>query len=212
VSAARNRGIHEAKGPWLGFLDSDDEWRPAKLERQMGALERHPEYRLCHTNEIWIRRGRRVNPMKKHRKLGGRIFRACLPLCIISPSSALVHRSLFDDIGLFDESLPVCEDYDFWLRVTALHPVLYLDELLIVKHGGHHDQLSRRYWGMDRFRIRALEKAISSGTLSDEDRAAAIDALLEKIDIYLAGARKRERWDEAERYQVKRNFYAGLRS
>ena len=210
VAAARNRGIREAKGEWLAFLDSDDEWLPHKLERQLDAVREEPEFSLCHTNEIWIRRGKRVNPLKKHAKSGGYIFKKCLPLCVISPSSVLIHRSLFEQVGLFDESLPACEDYDLWLRVTAIRPVLYLEEPLIIKYGGHADQLSRRHWGMDRFRIHALENVIDSETLSAEDRRAAARMLVEKIDIYLAGARKRGKENDAEGYASKRDHYASL--
>ena len=78
VSAARNYGIREASGTWLAFLDSDDAWFPEKLASQVQALETSPDHRLCHTEEIWIRKGRRVNQMKKHRKSGGWIFERCL--------------------------------------------------------------------------------------------------------------------------------------
>jgi glycosyltransferase involved in cell wall biosynthesis len=207
VSSARNRGIRESTGSWLAFLDSDDEWLPKKLAIQIEALRSRPDRFLCHTNEIWVRRGRRVNPTKKHEKFGGRIFHKCLPLCIISPSSVVLHRNLFEEVGLFDESMPVCEDYDLWLRVCARYPVLYLDHPLIVKYGGHDDQLSRSTWGLDRFRIRALENAIASGRLSTEDRLAAIRILLEKIDVYVAGAGKRGKWDEVADYEEKRKRY-----
>ncbi len=203
VSAARNRGIEHCAGDWIAFLDSDDEWHPRKLERQQAALGDHPEALLCHTDEIWMRRGTRVNQKKRHAKRGGSIFEHCLPLCCISPSSVLVHRSVFGVVGLFDTSLPACEDYDLWLRITCRYPVLYVDEPLVVKHGGHADQLSRRHWGMDRFRIHALEKILADDVLSPRQRAAAAATLAAKIRVYGNGAAKRGKRDEAERYFAK---------
>jgi len=212
VSAARNRGIEASTGEWIALLDSDDEWVPEKLERQLSALAAHPDERVCHTDEIWIRHHRRVNPRRRHAKFGGRIFPYCLPLCAMSPSSILIHRSVLDDVGLFDEELPACEDYDMWLRICARYSVLYLDEPLVVKYGGHPDQLSRRIWGLDRFRIRALEKILQSGVLGAEETEAALDTLFEKIDIYIAGVEKRERWDEVELYRFKRRQWEELQT
>ncbi len=203
VSGARNRGIEGSRGDWIAFLDSDDEWLPQKLARQHAALETDPTARLCHTEEIWVRNGVRVNPMKKHAKRGGRIFESCLLLCCMSPSSVVVHRSVLEDVGVFDEALPACEDYDLWLRITNRYPVLFIDEPLVVKHGGHGDQLSRRYWGMDRFRIAALEKLLAGVSLTVDQRAAAERVLAEKIEIYRAGAEKRGRHAEARRYGAK---------
>lgn len=207
VSAARNLGVSNAKNQWIAFLDSDDEWLPNKLAIQMEALNNQPHYLLSHTEEIWIRNGRRVNPMKKHKKHGGYIFNKCLPLCVMSPSSVIIHQDLIHKVGLFDESLPACEDYDLWLRICANHPVLFIDVPLIKKYGGHDDQLSRRYWGMDRFRIRSLEKIIQSGELPEESFRAAVNMLLKKIDIYIQGARKRGRDGEVLHYELKRENY-----
>jgi glycosyltransferase involved in cell wall biosynthesis len=212
VSSARNLGIQQAQGEWIALLDSDDAWLPDKLQRQMAALQAAPGIRLCHTEEIWIRNGARVNAMKKHRKRGGRIFRHCLPLCVISPSSALLHRSLLQEVGLFDTDLPACEDYDLWLRICAREPVLFLDRPLLVKYGGHADQLSRKHWGMDRFRIQALEKIIGSGRLDDEDRNAAIEMLLEKSEILALGAEKRGKLSRADFYRQLQTDYRQLLS
>lgn len=201
VSAARNRGILASRGEWIALLDSDDEWRPQKLERQLAELQGQPAYRVCHTDEIWIRRGRRVNPGRRHAKHGGWIFQRCLPLCAISPSTVLIHRTIFDEVGLFDEELPACEDYDLWLRICARYPVLLVEEPLVVKHGGHGDQLSRQIAAMDRFRIRAIERVLQNEALAEEDRRAAVQVLLDKMKIYIAGAEKRGRSEEVRSYR-----------
>jgi len=210
VSSARNRGIGAADGDWIAFLDSDDAWLPDKLAAQRVALGEHPNSRLCHTQEIWIRHGRWVNQMNKHAKSGGYIFRACLPRCVISPSAALLHRSLFDELGIFDEALPACEDYDLWLRICAIEPVVFVPVPQIRKYGGHADQLSRRHWGMDRFRIRALEKVIGSGWLKAGDRTAACAMLILKAGILAAGARKRGHVERAAYYESKQTEYAEI--
>jgi len=123
VSAARNTGISHAKGTFVAFLDSDDLWLPKKLSAQVDFFREHPEALICQTEEIWIRNGTRVNSKKRHKKYSGDIFEKALPLCIVSPSAVMIKKNLFDLVGLFDESLPVCEDYDLWLRISARYPV-----------------------------------------------------------------------------------------
>lgn len=207
VSHARNRGIEAARGEWIALLDSDDAWQPEKLARQSERLAESGAPPICHTDEIWIRNGRRVNPMQKHAKPEGWILRHCLPLCCVSPSSVLIHREVFRKVGLFDESLPVCEDYDLWLRIFSRYPAALAPEPLVIKHGGHSDQLSRRHWGMDRFRIRALCKLLDGGVLRPGDRQAASVTLAKKIDIFVQGARKRGRTEQVRRYGSLREKY-----
>jgi glycosyltransferase involved in cell wall biosynthesis len=190
VSAARNAGIKQASFEWIAFLDSDDTWMPDKISiiRQMQHAQ--SEYLLFHSDEIWIRNGIRVNPMKKHRKSGGFIFEHCLPLCVISPSAAVVHRSLLQSVRYFDESLPACEDYDLWLKICHQFPVAFIARPLITKYGGHEDQLSCRFWGMDRFRIRSLHRLLENQALTREQYLAAESMLTKKLNILLNGARK----------------------
>ena len=145
--------------------------------------------------------------MKKHRKYGGNIFKHCLPLCVISPSSVMIHQDIFDKVGYFDESLPVCEDYDYWLRMCCQFPVLFLDQALIIKYGGHEDQLSTKYWGMDRFRIQALVNILNTDYLIETDRRVAVEILLKKIDIYLKGARKRNNMLFVDEFQSIQERY-----
>ena len=196
-AAARNTGIKAAKGTWIAFLDSDDEWKPGKLKAQLRFFEDNPDYLICQTEEIWIRNGLRVNPMKKHQKFGGWIFEKCLPLCVVSPSAVMMHRKLFDKIGFFDESLPACEDYDLWLRIAAKYPIGLIEKPYIFKYGGHADQRSREFPAMDRFRIQSLAKILSTGILTPEQAFSARQTLEEKAKIYIEGALKRGKEKEA---------------
>ena len=203
VSAARNGGIANSSSDWLAFLDSDDAWHPDKLQRQLTAISQRPSMKICHCDEIWLRNGRRVNPMRKHARYGGWVFERCLPLCCISPSTALVHRDVFASVGVFDETLPACEDYDLWLRVSARFPVLYLDEKLATRWGGHADQLSARYPAMDRFRVKALEKVLLPGTLQPRWRRAAAAEARRRLDILAAGSERRGRVQEASALRAR---------
>ncbi|MFO7494713.1 MAG: glycosyltransferase [Desulfobacterales bacterium] len=198
VSAARNAGIRAAAAPLVALLDSDDYWLPDKLAVQTTFFDQNPEAVICQTEELWIRNGVRVNPGKRHRKRGGMIFEPSLGLCLVSPSAVMLRRSLFESVGFFDEQLPACEDYDLWLRISCRHPVHLIDRPLIVKRGGHPDQLSRSP-GLDRHRVRAICRLLAQNVLTADQRRAAWEALAAKCAVYAAGCRKRGRPDEAQR-------------
>ncbi len=201
VSAARNRGASIARGRYLAFLDSDDLWLPDKLAIQTAFMEDHAEVEICQTDEIWLRRGIRVNPRARHRKPSGDIFRRSLDLCLVSPSAVMVTRALFNRSGGFDEDLPVCEDYDLWLRIATKHSIPLIAKALTIKRGGHGDQLSHSLWGMDRYRVASLEKLLRTD-LSGERRQWAIETLRRKVAILSHGARKRGKEEEAVTYET----------
>lgn len=191
VSAARNRGIEAARGDWIAFLDSDDAWLPEKLKMVREFHQQNPSYQIFQNEEIWIRHGRRVNPRKKHQKYGGWIFRQSLPLCIVSPSAVIIKRHVFKKVGTFDESFPVCEDYDLWLRISRQYPIGLDPRPGIIKYGGHDDQLSRKYWGMDHYRLKAMEKHLSDPTLTGDERIWVLDEMILKLQVLISGYKKR---------------------
>ena len=209
VSAARNRGIAQARHEWIALLDSDDSWLPQKIDQIRKAHKLQPDFVLYHSDEIWIRRGVRVNPMQKHRKHGGWIFEQCLPLCAISPSAAVIRKSTFESLGSFDENLPACEDYDLWLRICHQFPVHHVAQALVTRYAGHDDQLSRQYPVMDRFRIRALHRLLTTQNLKAELRQAAEAMLLSKLDILLKGAIKHQNQALIEEFGPLRDSWCG---
>jgi glycosyltransferase involved in cell wall biosynthesis len=202
VAAARNCGVAASRGEVIAFLDSDDLWLPGKLAAQAAFFADHSDAEICQTDEIWIRNGVRVNPCAHHRKPSGDIFEPSLRRCLVSPSTVMLRRDLFDRVGGFDERLRACEDYDLWLRICRNTPVWLVDRALVVKRGGHADQLSRRIWGLDRFRVLALVRLLQEGALNSTQRKATLAVLTEKCVVLANGAARRGRQAEAEVYRA----------
>lgn len=191
VSTARNHAVSMANGEWIAFLDSDDEWDRRKVERQIAYHQCNTSFRISQCQERWVRNGSFVNPRKIHAQPHGDAFESSLRLCCISPSSVILERQLFEEIGGFDPHMPVCEDYDFWLRITCKEKVALQEDLLVTKYGGHADQLSRSFEAMDRFRVYSMLKLLLRAKLSSEQRELLLEVLRKKTEVLLAGAQKR---------------------
>nr|WP_232286106.1 glycosyltransferase family 2 protein [Solidesulfovibrio carbinoliphilus] len=198
VSAARNTGLGAARGAYVALLDSDDEWLPAKIERQL-AFMRERKLSVSQTQEIWMRNGRRVNPTAANRKPDGFFFEQALVRCVVSPSTSMGVRAYWEEMGGFDETLPACEDYDLWLRTLLCHPIGLLDEYLAVRHGGRPDQLSAIHLGQDLYRIRSMARLLTRPDLSPWHRDCIRKELGRKARIYATGCLKRDRPEEAGR-------------
>ncbi len=203
VSAARNRGIEAARGHIIALLDSDDEWKPHKLQNHYDFFKENPDYKIHQTEEIWIKDGKFLNKKKKHQKKSGDIFYDSLHLCLISPSAVAIKKELFGEVGLFREDFEVCEDYELWLRITRRYSVGYSPQLLVIKYGGHPDQLSRKYFGMDRWRIK--------GMLPYIDDPKVLEVALKKCEILLKGARKHKNREILEEFEPLCNELAQKR-
>jgi glycosyltransferase involved in cell wall biosynthesis len=197
AAAARNRGIEKAHYNLLAFLDSDDWFAENKLKTQIEAMNRNPSCLISHTNEIWYRNGQILNQKLKHRKSSGDIFAQSLELCAVGMSTIMIHKEIFDRYGFFDEGYPCCEDYEFWLRISAEEKFLLVEEPLTSKDGGRDDQLSAIYrTGMDKFRIKAIMKTLASGRLTEEQTGIARRELERKCRIYGTGCIKHGRAEE----------------
>lgn len=198
-ASARNRGIEMSSSAFLAFLDSDDHWHKRKIEIQSRELVKNNQCRISHTREKWFRRGEHLNQKKIHLPPGGNIFNSCLKLCCVGMSTVMMNRSIFDDYGLFDETLRCCEDYDFWLRVSVVEDFLLIDVPLTTKEGGRDDQVSVIYRvGMDKYRIYSISKLVSQGNLNPVQKLRARNMLIEKCEIYGRGCLKHGKSIEGE--------------
>ncbi|GBD96979.1 MAG TPA: glycosyltransferase [Nitrospirae bacterium] len=196
-SKARNEGIRHAGSGWIAFMDSDDCWKKDKLQNQVDYLKKYPFYQILQSDEIWIRNGVRVNPCRHHTKPAGWIWEPSLERCLVSPSGVLIKKSLIEQYGGFDERLPVCEDYDLWLKISRDHPVGLEPGLSVIKYGGHKDQLSRKYPAMDRFRVQSLTNILKNEN-KPYFRKKIISTLTKKLNILIKGYEKRRKLKEAQ--------------
>jgi glycosyltransferase involved in cell wall biosynthesis len=128
VSAARNHGIKAANCEWICFLDADDEWYPSKIAEQLSLLNQFPEVRWMNCRSDIYSNGVLL-PSPKPSFLGNDsnyfmepFFKSASAGIFFQTSGAMIHRSIFKEIGVFDVTLEAGEDRDMWWRIAMKHP------------------------------------------------------------------------------------------
>ena len=203
VSNARNEAIKLASNDWICFLDSDDIWEKEKLEKQVAFHKSNPHILFSHTDELWIFNDKIIKQKKHQFKPNGYCFEENIANTLIGASTVMIHKKVFKDVGVFDEELLACEDYDLWLRILTKYELGLIDEKLIRKIAGHQNQLSFTTKLMDSYRIKALQKHLDS-----QYKQTINELIIRKCEILIKGAIKHQNKD-IENYYTKLKMLSG---
>lgn len=124
-SVARNVGLKQANGKYICFLDSDDLFMPEKLAKQVAFLENNPEIAITHSDEELIDENGHVFSTYNMERYSGILYEKLLIDNCISITTAMVRRECFEELGMFDETVKVADDYELWLRFSTKYKFHY---------------------------------------------------------------------------------------
>jgi glycosyltransferase involved in cell wall biosynthesis len=162
LPVARNRGILQANGEFITFLDADDLWTPDKLELQLAALQQHPEAGLAYSwTLIMDEKGENFYPGKSFSFEGNVYSELLISNFIASGSNAMLRREAIESVGEFDAELRSCEDWDYWLRVAPhWHFVVVPKPQILYRQSS--GAMSSKVDVMEKYHLLVLERAFAA--------------------------------------------------
>ncbi len=120
VTVSRNRGLAQVRGDYVAFIDADDLWTPDKLESQLALLQANPQAAVAYSWSNFINEAGQFLHPGCHTPITGNVYATLLAVNFLeNGSNPLIRRQALLEVGEFDESLPVAEDWDMWLRLAA---------------------------------------------------------------------------------------------
>jgi len=191
VSFARNLGVEKSNYNWICFLDSDDLWESTKLEEYNIEIEKNsPDF--IHSNEIWIRDNKTIKQPKQYKKNGDDFIFRSIKQCLISTSSVCIKKSLFIFFKGFNINLPVCEDYEFYLKILLSdnYNISFIENPLTIKRAGLSSQLSYSNHNLEIYRLKSLYYIYKSLSFNFKFIKFILKEINRKIPIVKNGAYK----------------------
>jgi glycosyltransferase involved in cell wall biosynthesis len=167
-SKARNRGIKEAQGDLVAFLDADDFWLPEKLAKQWGALRANSDVALVHTDvyQLYEPASEQVYLYRRRERFSGRCYTEFFWGNRVHTSTVMVTRRCLDQIGSFDESIhgASTEDLDLWIRIARQYSLAYVNEpLVFYRHHPSNGSLNQRVMAENEHYVLAKALKVNCG-------------------------------------------------